>query len=117
MSVINGVCEFCNQTVLDGTDCNCYQAKEEKKIWKKISCANDNVDKLFNFDEESSAYDIDIKLIKLMKKANKLIANGLVRSITIKLDNNLSVVIADSKSNIKITKKKIYTDTMKTAED
>lgn len=117
MSVINGVCEFCNQTVLDGTDCNCYQAKEEKKIKEKISCANDNVDELFNYDEECGTYDIDIKLIKLMKKANELIANGLARSISIKLDNILSIVIADSKNNIKITKKKIYTDTMETAED
>lgn len=118
MSVINGICEFCNQTVLDGTDCNCYQAKAEKKIKEKISFANDNINELFNYDEESGTYDIDIKLIKLMKKANELIANGLARSISIKLDNTLSAVIAmDSKKTIKVTKKKIYTDTMEIVDD
>lgn len=117
MSVINGVCEFCNQTVLDGAECNCYRAKEEKKIKEKISFANDNVDELFNLDEESGTYDIDIKLIKLMKKANELIANGVARSISIKINNTLSAVIAiDSKNTIKVTKKKIYTDTMEATD-
>ena len=53
-----------------------------------------------------------------MKKANELIANGLLRAITIKINNSLSVVIAiDSKGTIKVTKKKIYTDTMEATDD
>lgn len=118
MSVINGVCEFCNQAVIEGAECTCYEAKRERKIKEKISFANENVDELFNFDEDNGTYDIDIKLIKIMKKANELIANGLLRAITIKINSSLSVVIAiDSKGTIKVTKKKIYTDTMEATDD
>lgn len=92
--------------------------RRKRKLKKRFLFANDNINELFNYDKESDTYDINIKLIKLMKKANELIANGLARSISIRLDNTLSAVIAmDSKKTIKVTKKKIYTDTMEIADD
>ena len=36
MSVINGVCEFCNQAVIEGAECTCYEAKREKKSKKRF---------------------------------------------------------------------------------
>lgn len=31
MSIINGVCEFCGQTVFEGQDCDCIEAQIEKE--------------------------------------------------------------------------------------
>lgn len=92
-------------------------SKGRKENQRKDFFCKRQRDELFNLDEESGTYDIDIKLIKLMKKANELIANGVARSISIKINNTLSVVIAiDSKNTIKVTKKKIYTDTMEATD-
>lgn len=31
MSIVNGICEFCGQVVVNGANCTCDKAKEEKK--------------------------------------------------------------------------------------
>lgn len=112
MSVKDGVCEFCGQVVLDGKACSCYEAKKQRKIKNKIIEANNSVDELFRACEPGE-YEIPVQIIDLLKKANELIANGLIKSIKLNINGLLSISIAtDTKGAIKVNRKKIYSDTI-----
>lgn len=96
MSVKDGVCEFCGQVVLDGKACSCYEATKERKIKDKIIEANNSVDELFMACEPGE-YEIPVQIIDLLKKANELVANKLIKSI-------------------KVNRKKVYSDTIQVDE-
>lgn len=116
MSVKDGVCEFCGQVVLDGKACSCYEATKQRKIKNKIIEANNSVDELFRACD-TGEYEIPIQIIDLLKKANELVANELIKSINIKINGLLSASIAtDTKGAIKVNRKKVYSDTIQVDE-
>ena len=116
MSEKDGVCEFCGQVMLDGKACSCYEATKQRKIKNKIIEANNSVDELFRACD-TSEYEIPIQIIDLLKKANELVANELIKSINIKINGLLSASIAtDTKGAIKVNSKKVYSDTIQVDE-
>lgn len=116
MSVKDGVCEFCGQVVLDGKACSCYEATKERKVKNKIVEANNSVDELFRACD-TGEYEIPVQIIDLLKKANELIANELIKSIKLNINSLLSTSIAtDTKGTIKVNRKKVYSDTIQVDE-
>jgi len=106
MAVTDGVCEFCGQASLTG-ECDCPQAKAERKTLKKISEANEMIDFLFVEEAKQLDFKLSVREIALMKNAAELIANNLVKSVNIDFFGGVIGKLAvDASDNIKITRVK-----------
>lgn len=86
--------------------------RKRKKVIDKINEANQILDDLF-YDSQTQEYTISQRIIDLMKNSIELIANGIIKSASIKINNNLSSSITlDGKGSIKINRKKVYSETI-----
>lgn len=111
MAIINGICEFCGQVVLK-EECDCPQAKQEAKVIKKIAEANQIINLLFVEEAKELDFKLSVREIALLKSTVELLANGLIKSISIDFFGGVKAkLVLDAAGNIKITRTKSTSDT------
>jgi len=101
----DGVCEFCGQAVLEGSLCNCDQARKEQETLRIIREAHANIDDLFGAGEAAGEFNGDAGAVLLLKDAVELIANNKIKSVTVRITGAVSATVStDSKGNIKTSR-------------
>ena len=93
--VRDGICEFCGQANLID-ECDCPQAKQEKKKQQTLNDAKQEITFLFSHESEAPCVDI------LCSMAEHLI-DGEIKSVKIDFDGYTGAALKlDAKDNIKI---------------
>lgn len=100
-------CEFCGQVILDGKECTCDGAVDERKKQKKINEATRIIYETFADDGESY---IPAKTIDILISVLPLIADEDFKKVTIQLDGGIKASVKLN-SNGKIEIERI--DTLK----
>lgn len=97
------ICTFCGQVMLDGRDCNCPAAKEQRELERKIANAKKAVNEIFlNTDFGDSVIPPSEETLGLMKHCVELIANDHIDKISIVLPGAVKATISKKGSTIKV---------------
>lgn len=100
-------CEFCGQAVLDGEECHCAGAVEQRKVQKKINEATRIIYETFADNGESY---IPAKTIDILISVLPLIADEDFKKVTIQLDGGIKACVKlNSNGKIEVER----TDTLK----
>lgn len=97
MAVIDGVCEFCGQTLLEKSECNCIDAKIEKQKNEAYERASNKASELMSV--------WDGEYMNLVQAGIKQIIFNEIKSVSIEDDYGIKLKLAKaSKGYIKIEK-------------
>lgn len=103
----NKVCKYCGQTLFDGKDCNCEDAKREKRTVKMIKNANASIDRIFAPEKAHGESVVVTNIFELLHKAVEIVANSPDFTVTVNFPGGVVKGVISSKKgkiNIKRTK-------------
>ena len=99
---MENICKFCGQVLLDGRDCNCPAAKEERELERKIANAKKAVNEIFLSADEESTVPPSQETIQLMRKCVEFVAYDHIAKVSIVLPGAVKATISKKGSAIKV---------------
>ena len=103
------ICEFCGQVLLDGKDCNCPSATEEREIRQKIKSAKAAIERIFTDDGIAPP---SAEAINYMKWCVDLIARGFINKSSILLPGAVKANISIKNGVIKVERVETIKDSV-----
>ncbi len=97
------ICKFCGQVMLDGRECNCPAAKEQREIKRRIINAKQAINDIFvNSQVESNVIPPSDEALELMKYCVELIAYDHIDKASIVLPGAVKANISKKGAVIKV---------------
>ncbi len=113
MSESINYCEFCGQVLLDGNDCKCPGATEEREIKQRINNAKTAIDNVFvNYVMSDSVAPPSEEAVCYMKRCVELIARGFINKSSIILPGGVKANITMKNGAIKVERVETIKDSV-----
>ena len=101
-------CEFCGQSLMDGHECDCPMAKQERDIEAQIASANSRVAQLFVSQAAEYGFEkVDEgDLTDFLRHSVELLARGTVFSVSINFGSGTAKLAVNASGKITVERKR-----------